>query len=152
MKTVYLAGPIAGCTEGEAKDWRQYIDGKFAAGIYGVSPLRCEPCYAERYDMDTQKHDHRFGSQRAVAGKNEFDVRNCDIVLAYLPAELNERRPSYGTVIEIAWARMLGKQVILVTDDEALRKHPLVDHCANWVLDSLEDAADVINGVMEVYA
>ena len=42
-KYVYLAGPIAGCTEEEATEWREYVCTYFPHGIVGISPLRCEP-------------------------------------------------------------------------------------------------------------
>lgn len=146
---VYLAGPIAGCDKGEANDWRSWICDQFAEGIVGVSPLRCEPLIGDRYNL--QYDDPRFGTPRAIAAKNEFDTRLCDMVLAYLPREMNERRPSYGTILEIAWAHMLGKQVILVSDDPYVMKHPVIDGAVGWKLSTLDEAVDVINGVMEVY-
>lgn len=146
---VYLAGPIAGCDQGEAKDWREWICDRLPSGIKGVSPLRCEPLIGNRYEL--QYEDPRFGVPKAIASKNEFDTRKCDIVLAYLPKELNNRRPSYGTIMEIAWAQMIHKQVILVTDDPYLQRHPLVSGAASWVLPDLQQALEVIEGVMGVY-
>ena len=42
-KYIYLAGPIAGCTEEEATSWRDYVNSMLPYGIVGISPLRCEP-------------------------------------------------------------------------------------------------------------
>ena len=43
-KYIYLAGPIAGCTEEEATSWREYVCTVcYPHGIIGISPLRCEP-------------------------------------------------------------------------------------------------------------
>ena len=149
--TVYLAGPINGCDEDEAKGWRfDAADVLRAFHIRSVSPLRCEPIVGERYSVSYA--DPKFGSPGAIAAKNLFDVRRCDMVLAYLPRELTERKPSYGTIIEMGWAHMLGKPVVLVTDDPALREHPVVQACAGWVLDNLDDGLDVVTGILEVYA
>jgi nucleoside 2-deoxyribosyltransferase len=154
---VYLAGPIAGCTGGEANDWREYVEDRLPPGVVGVSPLRCEPIIGERYGEpgDYASHleqiDQKFGSAKAIASKNMFDVKTCDFTLAYLPREINDRRPSYGTIIEMAWAHGQNIPVILVTDDPYLQQHPVVDATTGWILPTLDDAIEVINGVLTVY-
>lgn len=150
MKYIYLAGPIAGCTEAEANDWRHDFALQLAAGsdgqIVGISPLRCEPVVGERYELNYA--DPKFGIAGAIAAKNDLDTRSCDLVLAYLPRSI---RPSYGTIIELAWARAHNKPVVLVTDDPYIREHPLVSYCSSWVLADLEDAMEVILGVFLAY-
>lgn len=149
--TVYLAGPIGGCSKGEANDWRgfasDYLD---RYDLLGISPLRCEPLIGKRYTNESA--DPKFGTARAIGSKNIYDVRRCDMTLVYLPRELNERKPSYGSVIELAWAHMLGKPTVLVTDDPALREHPVVNACAGWVLDDLEEGLELIVGILGDYA
>lgn len=151
MKTVYLAGPIAGCDKAEANDWREEMAERLARyNIRGISPLRCEPVIGDRYGLTY--HDEKFGSARAICSKNEFDTRNCDMVLCYLPRALNDKRPSYGTIMELAWAYLLNKRPILVTDCPVLRKHPLVNSSAGWVLRTLDEAEAVIVGILGDYA
>jgi nucleoside 2-deoxyribosyltransferase len=149
-KSIYLAGAIAGCDKGEANDWRDDVRAKLAQhGIIGISPLRCEPMVGKRYELNYE--DPKFGTKQAIAAKNELDVRTCDLTLVYLPKALNDRRPSYGTIIELAWARILNKPVILVTDDPYLINHPLTSYCARWILPTLDDAMEVIVGVYRDY-
>ena len=151
-RTVYLAGPIAGCTEGEAKDWRLGVIEHLAAhNIIGISPLRCEPAVNGRYTAEGTG-DPRFGTAQAIGAKNEFDARSCDMILAYFPSFKPGSFPSVGTIIEIGWGKALNKPVILVTDDPYLSIHPVIQHCASWSLDNLEDALDVIVGVSGDYA
>lgn len=150
MKYVYLAGPIAGCDEAEAKDWRAFASSMFLPGIVGVSPLRCEPAVSGNY-AQAYPEDRKFGSNRVIAAKNMIDTKAAAFVLAYLPKPEPGRRYSFGTIIEIAWAKALGVPVILVSDDPALNEHPLVDFCCDWKLPTLEDAAEVINGILGVY-
>lgn len=151
MKTVYLAGPIGGCDAAEAQEWRAYaervLDG---SNIQGISPLRCEPIMGERYS--NHNADPMFGTMRAIGSKNVFDVRNCDLTLVYLPRNLNERKPSYGSIIELAWAHILGKPVILVTDDPTLVDHPVVNACAGWVLGTLDEGLEVAVGILADYS
>lgn len=147
-KYVYLAGPIAGCTESEANTWRDFVCDSLNENIIGISPLRCEPISENHY---TSGSDPRFNTPKAIAAKNWYDTETCDLVLAYLPKELNERRPSYGTTIEIGWAIGLRKPLIVVTNDEYLTSHPLIQTNADWIFDNLSDALDVIHGLFGDY-
>lgn len=91
MKTVYLGGPITDLNKGQANDWRKYVtDNLEQHNIAGVSPLRCEPkigrVYKKEYDCP------KFGSPQAIAAKNEFDVRSCDMSLIYLPKPIGKMK------------------------------------------------------------
>lgn len=148
---IYLAGPILGCTHGEANDWRKYVDKKlsyYASELRGISPLRCEPLIGERYTA--QYPDPRFGVPRAIAAKNRFDVKNCDMTLAYLPKEMGDS-VSIGTIIECAWADAYGQQVILVSDHPKIVNHPVLDACVDWKLQTLDEGIEVIIGVLGGY-
>lgn len=151
MKSIYLAGAISGRTKSEANDWRADVSAKLARHfIKGISPLRCEPLIGERYGLTYQ--DPRFGTARAIASKNFMDVQNTDMTLCYFPRAINEERLSVGTVIELAWAHAIGKPTLLVTDYELLIEHPVVQANASWVLRTLDEAVDVIVGVLGDYA
>lgn len=120
------------------------------SGIVGISPLRCEPpgitgVYAGTYD------DPKFGHARAIASKNLMDVKMCDVTLCYFPKAARNPNVSMGTIVEMAYATALGKPTILVTDDEYMTGHPLIQMCAGWVVPSLEDAAELLEGLLEDY-
>lgn len=149
MRYVYLAGPILGCTAGEANDWRVKVAAILKPhGIIGISPLRCEPLIGERYTTDYP--DPRFGTPRAIAAKNRFDVLHGDMTLAYLPKEMGDNI-SLGTVGEIFWADGLDRQVILVSDHPKIIKHPVIDAAVDWKLTTLDEACEVIIGVLGGY-
>lgn len=150
MKTVYLAGPILACDKSEANDWRIYVADKLLPhNIIGISPLRCEPLIGDRYSMEYS--DPKFGTARAIGSKNVYDVRNCDMTLAYLPLPPDGRHQSYGTIIELAWAHMIGRPALLVTNDPTVSEHPVINACAGWMLDDLDDAIEVLIGVLAGY-
>lgn len=145
--TVYLGGPILGATKGEANDWRKDIAATLKAhGIQGVSPLRCEPLvgdtYAAVYD------DPRFGTARAITSKNVFDVKNCNMMIAYFP---DVERISLGTLAEMQWAFAWGNPAIVVSTDPRVMAHPVLTHTAGWLLHSLDDAVDVVVGILGGY-
>jgi hypothetical protein len=131
----------------------------------GVSPLRCEPIHGERYSADYP--DECFGVPRAIAGKNRFDVRTCIMGLFFIPTpdvgrlHGQGRLHSFGTLGELFWTNGDGKQTILVTDDEFIAKHPVIDAAANWkfVVPKGQPAGtfqdpriDVLVGVLGAYA
>ena len=149
-QTVYLAGPIMGCTRTEANDWRIEFARQLADNdIRGVSPLRCEPLIGERYSMN--KPDPKFGTARAIAAKNMFDVLACDMTLAFIPKPEPGRFHSFGTMCELAWAKMASKPTILVSNDPFIQAHPVLGANAGWLLENLEDALEVIVGVLGGY-
>jgi hypothetical protein len=148
--TVYLAGPIVGCTDSEANDWRVYVAEKIAkAGVRGVSPLRCEPITGEIYPASGP--DPKFGTARAIGSKNVYDVRNTDMTLAYIPTPPEGGRHSWGTMCELAGAHFINKQTILVSDDPIVLAHPVLDGMSGWVLNTLDEAIEVICGVLGGY-
>ena len=146
-KNVYLAGPVTGRTENEALDWRSYVAKRLSAhGINCLSPLRCEPLFGERFTATNP--DPRFGTAKAIGAKNLFDVQQFDLTLAYLPKEFN---PSYGTVGELAWAHAFRKPTVMVSDDQIIHEHPVIDTCSGWKTETLDDAIDIIIAVLEDY-
>ncbi|MET4240287.1 nucleoside 2-deoxyribosyltransferase [Bradyrhizobium sp. RT10b] len=149
---IYLAGPIFGCTEGEAKNWRaDFADKLEAEGITGISPLRCEPIVGERYDVAYD--DPCFGQPKSILAKNFLDLQRCDMTLAYLPNTEPGKVPSVGTIGELSWAYALRKPVAVVTQDPFLSKHPFISQQPSWpVLSTLDDALRLIVGIFGGYA
>lgn len=149
---VYLAGPIANQTEKEAKTWRAQADDFFRAvgSIKGISPLRTAPpepgVYKQSYLEDV------WGQPRGVIEKNLFDVRNCDMVLAYLPQPAHiHGQPSLGTISEIAWAKVLGKPVVLASNWPYVTKNMVVSQSCGWIVPTLEEACEICVGILDGY-
>lgn len=165
IASIYLAGPIMGCDKGEANDWRRYVDDelikKTDGRLRGISPLRCEPLVGERYTAVYA--DPKFGTARAIGSKNFADVQRCDMTLAYFPKMVDTnihtgegispvlRMPSLGTIIEIGWAFALRKPTIVVTNDKRIYDHPVVNTCAGWLLEDLDDGVEVLVGILDGY-
>jgi nucleoside 2-deoxyribosyltransferase len=150
--TVYLAGPIVGCDFDQANTWRWGVASALADhNILGISPLRCEPMIGDRYEAGYMCP--KFGTAKAIGSKNRFDVRQCDMTLAFIPEPKGDLDwPSIGTICELSWAFADGKQTILVSDSQRIREHPVLNATAGWVLEDLDSAIDVIVGVLGGYA
>ena len=138
-KFVYLAGPIEGCSNHEINQWRQKCYVGFTENITGVNPYRAEK------DADDPE------ARKRIVMKNYMDTKSCDLILAYLPKEINARRPSYGTTFEIAWGFSLQKPVVIVSDDLGVHDHPLMNMAGAMFWD-LEEAIDHINVLLGVYS
>jgi nucleoside 2-deoxyribosyltransferase len=150
-KYVYLAGPIAGLNEEEGTGWRNEVDLMLPDNIIGISPLRCEPVKpGMRYD-DPGAVEKLWSDPRSINAKNWLDTESSDLVLAYLPKQYNDRRPSIGTLIEIGWTIGLNKPLIVVSDDNQMLDHPLIECNAAWRLNELDDAVEVIIGLFGDY-
>lgn len=93
---MYLAGPINGCSDEEARGWREH-----AAQLLG-----------ERWECVTpMRRDYRgreaANVARIVEGDKD-DIEGCDAVLVMA------ERPSWGTAMEVYFAHNRGKRVVAI--------------------------------------
>jgi len=95
-RTVYLCGAINGCSDSEAKDWRETVKSELAGTFEFLDPMRRDyrgredECYAE-----------------IVAGDLK-DIQDSDIVLVAAD------KPSWGTGMEAFYSYYQGKQVLVI--------------------------------------
>ena len=106
---VYLAGPIEICSEEEIFLWRNYISSKVGKDITIITPK------------------YHLGSDEEIFENTRSNVEECDIVFAHLPKAINERRASYGTIFEVAYGHALEKRVIVISDDQFVHEHPVMN-------------------------
>lgn len=88
----YLCGAINGCTDAEAKDWRQRMLAHFPSAI---NP------------MNRDYRGQEQASYREIVDLDKLDVRHSTLVVA------NYVKPSVGTSMEVFYAHTLGKPVLL---------------------------------------
>lgn len=96
---VYLCGPINGCTDAEAKDWRAFVASRLPDTV------------------DPMVRDYR--GQEAVAWReiveqDKADIDRCEALL------VNYVKPSVGTSMEMLYAWERGKRVITVCAADAV--------------------------------
>lgn len=111
MSSVYLCGPIAGKTYGEATDWREEaIEVLTGMGYDVYSPMREKHELKDQFDnmpLDPTADLHMGGP----FGRDVFDIDRSGIVLANL---LEMDVPSIGSVWEMGYAFAKEKFIILV--------------------------------------
>ena len=130
MVKVYLAGPTEGCSDDEMVVWRKAATMLFDDGIRAISPVRMDSTLTT-----------------AIITQNQYDVRECDVTLAYLPKSISDRRCSYGTICEIAWAHAQNKPVVIVSDDPYVHDHPVIQEIGVH-FDELNTAVEYINQLL----
>jgi len=113
MKTVYLCGPINGCTDSEASDWRESVKRAYAGPT-----------------IDPMVRDYRGREAEAfreIVELDKIDVASSDVIL------VNYDKPSVGTSMEVLYAWQLGKRVIVVMREDAVVSPWLRYHATNLV-------------------
>jgi len=120
--SIYLCGPINGCTDAEANDWRSAVKASFADCIDPmVRDYRGKEAVAYREIVDLDKRD----------------IRDADVIL------VNYDKPSVGTSMEVFYAWTLGKPVIVWCRPEAVISPWLRYHSTCFV----HSMADVIAAI-----
>ena len=120
--TVYLAGPINGCTDEQCKAWREY-----------VKTLLPDT-------LDPMRRDYRGiegDNVAAIVEGDKVDIDQSDVVLVNFPA------PSAGTCMEIIYAWERKKKVVVVVPKDA-KISPWVKYHSHVITDSFEQAANYI--------
>lgn len=126
MKTIYLCGPINGCTDAEAKDWRDFVKRRAPQFNY-LNPMR---------------RDYRGKEAEAVneiVTLDKIDIANSHALL------VNYDKPSVGTSMEVYIAFSTGKLVVVVARPDAvispwLRYHShAIDHSFDDAINSITD-------------
>ena len=92
---IYLGGPINGCSDAEATDWRE------TAKLY--FPQSVDPMVRDY--RGREHHDYR-----EIVDLDKRDIRGSDALL------VRYERPSVGTSMEIFYAWTLGIPVVVWTD------------------------------------
>lgn len=92
--TVYLAGPMQGCTDAEMNDWRQELIQRMPNTRF-IDPTRRD--YRGIEDTNVE----------AIVEQDKEDIDACELIVAYCP------RPSVGTSMEIFYAWQQGQTVII---------------------------------------
>ena len=117
---IYLAGPIGGCTDSEANDWRTQAKNRFGEDSC-VDPMRRD------YRGKTDEH------YKEIVHKDLDDIDASDLVLA------NCWKPGWGTPMEIFYSYLRNTPVIAVAKSKA-SVSPWLRYHATVVYYSLDDA------------
>jgi nucleoside 2-deoxyribosyltransferase len=139
---LYLAGPITGCSYKGATGWRhKFAEDAQALGYNVYSPMRGKEHLVHIKRLRPHGYDNPMSTDQAIMRRDSFDVRRSDVLVANLAgAEI----VSIGTVMELGWAYILGKYVIIVMEDKNIHSHAFVEQSASAIVETLKDALKVL--------
>lgn len=120
--TVYLCGPINGCTDEQAKDWREKVKLSLPSTL---DPMRRD--YRGREDQNLDK----------IVELDKIDIAQSDALL------VNYDKPSVGTSMEILYAWERGKLVVIVAK-EGERLSPWLRYHSHAIFSSFDGAITFI--------
>lgn len=124
---VYLCGPINGCTDAEAKDWREYVKSKLSD------------------TLDPMRRDYRGREAECVneiVELDKIDVMKSDVLL------VSYDKPSVGTSMEVLYAFERGKSVVVVARPEASIS-PWLRYHSHRIVHSFAEAIEYIDSLSE---
>jgi nucleoside 2-deoxyribosyltransferase len=124
-KTLYLCGPINGCTDAECKDWRDLVKSKLWWGPT-LDPMRRD--YRGREDECV----------REIVELDKIDIMRSDAILVNYP------QPSTGTDMEIIYAWERGKPVVAVVPEGA-RISPWLRYHTHKIVNTFEEGVLAAN-------
>jgi nucleoside 2-deoxyribosyltransferase len=138
---IYLAGPISGKSYDEVvteysrkteilQDFGYEVLCPMTGKGYLRNELELKPAGYNSYLPPSTSH--------AIFERDRWMVSQCDVMLADLSQSGD--RVSIGTMMELAWASMLGKHVVAIVPDGNVHKHAFVIEAADIVYPDLDDA------------
>lgn len=170
MRAVYLAGPITGQTFNQATDWRSKFQWDAdRLGWQALSPMRGKDKFRMPGPLPST-----FDEGKAAVLRDLHDIRRSEAVLINLEGAA---RVSIGTMAEMGYAHALNKFIIVVLDPPVKRvkavipdgwckskpearfldwkdvtetnphDHVFVREMASQIVDSLDDALDVLGAL-----
>ncbi len=143
--TVYVAGPIAGCTWEETVEWRDHIV-EALPECHIVTPMRGKDFLHAMSEMPLtsasvapnvgmSELEGVISSQHSIVVRDHWDVSRCDVLFVNLLPSLSTGKASIGTCFELAWAWKSQKPAIVVMEDEGNpNDHPFVRETAYAVV------------------
>jgi nucleoside 2-deoxyribosyltransferase len=139
---VYLCGPMSGLTLQEAREWRDYATSFLRT--YGIETL--DPC---RHSVDDARVMDNWGVEgnpmltgKALVTMDRADVRRCDLLLCNF---LLAKKPGIGSLMELAWADLLGKPIVLVMEERGnFNDHAFVREICGIQFTEFQSALDAV--------
>ena len=147
---VYLAGPISGKGYDEVVSLYHHKTKLFEAMGYSVlCPMTGKSYLRNEIHLKPEGYKFPVSTNHAIFERDQWMVSNTDIVFADL-SNAGERI-SIGTMMELAWASMLGKHTIVVMQKDNIHQHAFVIEAADIIFETVEEAVayftDLLRGV-----
>ena len=145
-RKLYLAGPITGLTYGDSVGWREYVSDQLPDYIVAVSPMRGKQYLEKEKVIGLSYEGIPLSCRKGITCRDRYSVMACDMLFVNL---LGATKVSIGTCMEIAWADMLRKPIVLVMEQEGnVHQHPIIQECVGFHVHTLDDGIKIADAVL----
>jgi nucleoside 2-deoxyribosyltransferase len=142
--TIYLIGPISGCTFTEATQWRNDLQIPLAQNGWTVlDPMRGKNHLSAEEKIVLSYEDHIVSRSDSIFQTDLFRVRQADVLLCNLTSMPGH---SIGTFMEMGYGHALGKIIIVIANDPMVVKHPFIVN-SSIVVSTVEEALQVLHNI-----
>ncbi len=164
MKTIYLAGPIAGLDYAGATSWREYVKHRISHTFFStfskatavsnpievLSPMRGKNHLSDVKEFSSNGDEYKpFGvlsSNRGIITRDRWDTMRCDVLLVNL---LGAKKVSIGTVMEIAWADSKRTPIVCAMEESGNpHEHGMVTEAIGFRVETLDEAINIVKGIL----
>jgi nucleoside 2-deoxyribosyltransferase len=137
--SVYLAGPISGCSYEGATNWREEAASVlFDEGIAAFSPMRHKEYLLGEHAIQDSYDQHYLSTMRAIMTRDFRDATKCDMIITNV---VGATKVSIGTVMEIAWGFQARVPVVLVSEGkENPHYHGMIREAIGWEVKTMQEA------------
>jgi len=151
-QTIYLSGPISGCTYKEATEWRQ-------EAARSLVPFRCldpmrgktEAMLIGVLDTDLSWADHILSPltrPRNFYNRDFNDIKQSNLMLMNLQGA---KKVSIGSMVEVGWASALGIPIVAVLDFTK-SNHDFIYQASVDFFETLDKAVEFIKDFLPGYS
>lgn len=135
---IYVSRPISGCSYEDVVGWYDKAHKEFESMGYKVlQPMTGKKALRNEIKFKAHGYGTPSSTNHAIFERDKWMTEQCDVFITYL-AEADI--VSIGSMMELAWASLLGKHTIAVMKDGNIHKHAFVLEAADIVLPTYEDA------------
>lgn len=140
MLKIYAAGPMSGLTVSQIKERYERVLLDLGADYQVFHPMIDHSAFECKTADDNFVVEPRSEAQvqRSFFGRDKWMVTSCDVLFADFTQDTG--KVSIGTMMEIAWAHLLGKYVVLVMPPGNTHEHAFVDQAADTVFADYDSA------------
>ncbi len=140
---IYLVGPITGKIADEVFQYFTDLSIRLLkAGYEVIHPLLGKGYLrTEVGGLKPDGYQMPASTNHAIFERDKWMVSQADIILANLTGA---DRVSIGSVMELAWASMLGKHTVVVMGEQNVHRHSFVLEAADILFPTMDAAIDYL--------
>jgi len=125
---IYFAGPISGMSGDEVFAYYDGIKKEFGGIATILSPMTGKAELRFKKNYAPEGYDNPVANDHAIVERDLWMVRQADVVFVNL---FLTEWVSIGSVSELAWAHLLGKQTVIALEEGNIHEHAFVVQMAD---------------------